>query len=522
MLLCLSMLLCLGACGSKETASDENIVYGDETENDEFGDDAFVEGEAASNDAGSDKTDKNNSSKDINDKSSKTDKTNKNNKNNGVVGNEKGDGANDDDDVVTVTTSSSGNSGYTQEYDDGLKQKTEIDEDKKADFLSSVPAKFKDGKTEVTILIWWKVFDYELAKMKRFTDKTGIKVKFVYAADNYMQKLASYKAQGNAIDIACITPENFPSAIIQNYFKPIDDNKYGLTLDKKVYDLDSMNKLKWDGKRYGVMIKGNSHITMGMVMYNADLFTKYGVTDPHTLWQNNNWTWDTFVKTAQDIQNKAGITALSTEWHGYRLSQTTGEDAVILKNGKLVNNTGSETYREAYKFIYDLSLNGQYKVMDSGLNRDGFLDQKCAMFLEDSWALQSGERYEKTSFKIGYAPIPCKTKDFVVASDFQLWGFPDGSKDTEAASYALEYWLNPEYDEAGETTWVNESVAAFMDWLWGQPKNFKLSFGVIEYGGDYEWYEFNRQCGNNGNNISSVMDTWSNVIDENIRKIYLK
>ena len=435
-LLCLAMVFALTACGEKaEETSEPEIMYGDET------DDGFGEGDT-------------------------------------------------EGDVITstTTTTSSGGSANTQNYDDGLVNKNKIDEDSKIDFLANIPKKYSG--TEVSILIWWPAFDYEVKKMERFTKATGIKVKFVYAdSASYMQKLS------------------------------IENSK--LSMNKNTFDLDSMNKLKWNGKQYGAIIKGNSHINFGIMLYNADLFKKHGVTDPHTLWEQGKWNWDTLISTSQQIQKKSGITALSTEYHGYRLSQSSGEDAVVFKNGKLVNNTGSENYREAYKLIYNLGSKGQYKVMDMGLNRDGFMNGKCAMFLDDSWALQSGERYEDLPFTLGFAPIPCKKGVNAVPSDFQLWGFPVGAKNTEAAAYALEYWMSPQFDEKGHTTWVNDSAAAMLDHLWEQPKVFELSTGAIEYGGDYEWWDYNQQCALNGNDINATMDRWSNVITENLRKIYL-
>lgn len=512
-LLCLAMVFCMSACGNKDVVSEPEIVYGNEVD-DGFGDEDVDGngGASGTTDTGANTGDGGNTSNSNNNGDKNGSGTNS--KTNSGTNTGKGE-------VVTSTTTkpnSSQNNANAESYDDGLVQKNEIDEGDKSDFLLSVPKKYSGQ--EVSILTWWEPFDYEVKKMERFTEATGIKVKFVYADNaSYMQKLSSLKLQKNSPDIACIQAGQYPGAIIQDYFQPIDNTK--LSFNAETFDLDSMNKLKWNGKRYGAIIKGNSHINFGILIYNADMFKKHGVTDPHTLWAEKKWNWDTLVSTAQEIQKKAGITALSTEYHGYRLSQSSGEDAVIFKNGKLVNNTGSETYREAYKFIFNLGLKGQYKVLDAGLNRDGFMNGQCAMFLEDSWALQSGERYENLSFTLGFAPIPCKQGVNAVPSDFQLWGFPVGAKNTEAAAYVLEYWLSPQFDEKGHNTWVNDSAAAMMDYLWEQPKVFKLSTGAIEYGGDYEWWDYNQQCADNGGDINSTMDRWSKVIDENLRKIYL-
>ena len=238
-LLCLAMVFCMSACGNKDVVSEPEIVYGNEVD-DGFGDED-VEGNAGASGT-VDTGDKNGSG------------TNSGTNNTTSKG-----------EVVTSTTtkpSSSQNNANTESYDDGLVQKNEIDEDDKSDFLLSVPKKYSGQ--EVSILTWWEPFDYEVKKMERFTEATGIKVKFVYADNaSYMQKLSSLKLQKNSPDIACIQAGQYPGAIIQDYFQPIDNTK--LSFNSETFDLDSMNKLKWNGKRYGAIIKGNSHINFGMI-----------------------------------------------------------------------------------------------------------------------------------------------------------------------------------------------------------------------------------------------------------------
>lgn len=426
----------------------------------------------------------------------------------------------DGDDTVTVDKENKTvKKNNAASYDDSnIKHTFTIDENKKEGFLDSVP-KDLSGQ-EVTVLAWWNKFDYETKKLDKFTQKTGIKIKWIYVTgDDYMQRLASLKASGNSPDIAGITAGTFPNAIMQDYFQPVTEGIS--TFDPAVYDVDSMNKFKWNDKHYGVITKGTTYITMALMMYNADMFKKYGVKDPHTLWQENNWNWDTFLQTATEIQKKSGVAGVTAGYHGFRLAQTCGEDAVKVDNGKITNNTGSKTYRDAYKWINELQPNGQYKVADFTIQREGFLNGKAAMLVEENWALQKGERFSNTSFTLGYAPLPCpKGKQLVIPSDAQLWGFPVGAKHTKAAGYVLQYWQNPAYNEVGYEIWLNGSVAAFCDWLWTQPKVFKVSEGIINYGGDYKWSTFSfENSGAGSDKLDSVMDKWSGVIEANIKKI---
>lgn len=486
-LMAMCMIFAVAGCGEKEVVvSDYGINYGDEeiTDIEDDADTVVVEKNETSQTGGTTST---------------------------VTGSVSGSGS-------TGGSNSGKGNAVKHENNDKIKPQFGIVQEEKKSFLESVP-KNLSGK-EVTILAWWNQFDYEKKKLEKFTKETGIKVKWIYvSSEEYMQRLSSLKASGSAPDLACITTENYPTAIMQNYFQPLDAGK--LSLDPDVFDLESMDKLKWNGKRYGSIIKGTTYITMGLMMYNADLFQKYGVKDPYTLWQENNWTWDTFVKTATDIQKKSGVAGVTAPYNGFRLVQTCGEDAVSIKGGKLANNTGSKTYRNALKWLNNLMLNGQYKIMDNSLQFDGFLSGKAAMLVNENWALQAGERFNNTSFALGYAPLPCPTKDIVIAADAQLWGFPVGSKNTDAAGYVLEYWHNPAFNETGYEIWLNDSVAAFCDWMWGQPKNFKVSAGVLEYGGDYNWSTIFYDCAaSSSEKVDSQIDKWSGVIDANIKKIY--
>ena len=427
----------------------------------------------------------------------------------------------DDDDTVTINKEQKSTKGNkAASYDNpNIKHTFKIDENKKKAFLESVPKNLKGQ--EVTILVWWNPFNYEKKKWEKFTAATGIKIKPIYVTgDNYLQRLASLKAAGNSPDIAAITAGNYPNAIMQNYFQPLSAGIKNY--DPAVYDVDSMNLLKWNGVEYGAIIKGTTYITMGIMAFNADVFKKYGVKDPNTLWQEGNWNWETFVSTATEIQKKSSLTAFTADYQGFRLIQTCGEDAVSINGGKLTNNTGSKNYRNAYKWLNDLQMGGQYKVGDFSLNLDGFKAGKSAMYIGENWAFQKGERFENTSFTLGYAPLPCpKGSKTVIAADAQLWGFPVGAKHTTAAGYVLEYWQNPAFNEVGSEIWLNDSVAAFCDWMWSQPKNFKISEGIIDYGGDYEWGTYAFECASaGGDKLDSTIDKWSGVIDANIKKIY--
>jgi len=414
----------------------------------------------------------------------------------------------------------SNSGGNTIDYGSKFENNFAIDENKKTSFLDSVPKNLK-GK-EVSILTWWQPFEHEKKKMEKFTKETGIKIKWIYAdQENYLQRLATLRAQGNPPDIAAITVGNYPNAILLDYFRPISESKIDLS-KKDVFDIDSMNMLKMNGKHYGVIVKGTTYITMGILVYNADLFDKHGVTSPQELWDSGKWNWDTFIEIALDIRKKAGVSALASGYSGYRLAQTSGEDAVAFKNGKMVNNMKSEVYRSGYKFVAELQPKGKYGLLVPHENMyNDFLSGQIAMVCTENWILQSGERLTDSTFTLGFAPMPNKTSGkTIVPSDAQLWGFPTGSKNLEAASYVLEYWHDPKYTETGYDLWMSDSAAGFMDWMWKQNKSFKISQGVFDYGGEGSFWDYNFLTLENASKVDSYIDSRMSFVDANLKKIY--
>lgn len=438
----------------------------------------------------------------------------------------------DDADSVTIQTGNSGGSGGSGgkdaavDYGDmGIENKFQISESKKQALIDSVPAKYKDGKTTVSVLTWWQAMDVETKKMDVFAKKTGIKTKFIQSdwsddGSAYVQKLASLRVQGSAPDLAgTTTSNNYPSMYIQGLFRPVSESKLDLS-KTDVFDLETMNMLKWNGKHYGVAIKGADHMNLGLLLYNADIFENAGIKTPYEFWKEGAWTWDNFVKIGKEILTKTQVDPVCAGYQGHRLMQTCGEDAVIFKNGKMVNNTSSTVFRNGYKWLNSLTAAGEHKILKYGGHED-FMDASCAMYVTESWIMKADERLNDVAFKIGFATLPTPDGKVVVPCDAQLWGFVDGAKNIEAASYVLEYWHNPAYDEKGYPLWMNDSVAQFISYLWEQPKTFQLSHTVVGYGGDYKYYSENYKLATCGvANVDSTVDAYSSIIESNLNKIY--
>ena len=160
------------------------------------------------------------------------------------------------------------------------------------------------------------------------------------------------------------------------------------------------------------------------------------------------------------------------------------------------------------------------------MSRDSFINGKCAMYLDEGYTLQSDNVYTNAKINLGFVPVPSPKGVNKVFVSTQLWGFPVSNKagtnkdNIEAASYALEYWQNPVYDEEGNSMWLNSSVSAFISYCYSQPKSYTASAGVVSYGGDYSYNTMLNDLLNYGpDSVDTQCAKWSKVISANIKKI---
>ena len=429
----------------------------------------------------------------------------------------------DGDGTTTVTTTQQGNAGSgsggqgTSGGNVGSVKGHEINEQAKSDFLKSVPKKFSG--TTVKILVFWKPGDAEKAKMEKFTEATGIKIQWITETGDYLQKLSALKIQGNAPDLASIRNSDYPMVIMQDYFEPLSYGKLDYS-DTSVYDTTVMNQYAWDGKVYGAAIKGSSMMPFNVLYYNTEMFSKVGMKTPRQLWEAGNWNWDTFRSMCIEAKSKMKTTAAVTcEYFGHMLVPTANTSYTKISNGKLVNNMNDPNLLKGWSFVNELQEID--KVLDVGMNRGSWIEQKCPMFIDGNYYLQKGDYFEKNDkFKYDNVPLPSPARQqLAVGSTLQLWGFPKGSKNAEAAAYVLRYWWDSAFDEAGNERWIDEKAKEFNNWLWEQHKVFECD-GIVAYDGSYTNTEMYGELSSAGAaNVRSVLDRWSGVITANINAV---
>lgn len=186
-----------------------------------------------------------------------------------------------------------------------------------------------------------------------FQERYGGEIEY-YAVtwENRYDKLAAAIQSGEGIDFFSASDSDaFPKGA-KGMFAPIDDY---IDFDSPLWsDVKDVNdSIMWNGNHYVAVV----FVTGGncAVIYNRDTIEEAGLEDPAVLYEQGNWTWDTFedmlIKFVDKDNKKFGIDGW---WFEFGLMSTTGVPPVTIENQKLVNNLGAPAMERVQDYLYEL------------------------------------------------------------------------------------------------------------------------------------------------------------------------
>lgn len=186
-----------------------------------------------------------------------------------------------------------------------------------------------------------------------FQERYGGEIEY-YAVtwENRYDKLAAAIQSGEGIDFFSASDSDaFPKGA-KGMFAPIDDY---IDFDSPLWsDVKDVNdSIMWNGNHYVavVFVTGDNCA----VIYNRDTIEEAGLEDPAVLYEQGNWTWDTFedmlIKFVDKDNKKFGIDGW---WFEFGLMSTTGVPPVTIENQKLVNNLGDPAMERVQDYLYEL------------------------------------------------------------------------------------------------------------------------------------------------------------------------
>ena len=289
-----------------------------------------------------------------------------------------------------------------------------------------------NAKTEITMAGWSLSSSKEFKLLAEGFMKShpNVTVKFKeYSASDYDTQLLTDLSSGTQPDV-------FPLKNLKNYYTYAkeSDGLANLSDVAKTYDGDKnidLSPYELDGKYYGLPYRQD----VWVLFYNKDMFNKAGVSVP-----TDKWTWDDFVKTAQELKAKlpaAGYDANQVyptylhSWQSVVQGVATAQGGSDALNKFATGDFGymNPFYETAMKVQNEgLALN--YNIVTSNKTQYGaqFTSELAAMMPMGSWEAASVIDDAKTGvghkFEWGMAPLPQAEGDMIFLMMLRLSAIP--------------------------------------------------------------------------------------------------
>ena len=372
------------------------------------------------------------------------------------------------------------------------------------DVYKNIPKNVK----QIKILLWYTPDKTEQAVFDAFEKKFGIKVKTI-CTDNagYLTKLTTLVASNDAPDVAALY--DFPAPVVKGLFQTIDSvmadkgGAFDLKRDPAI-DLDAMKYMAWNGKQYGVQLKGNWYSDRWVIIFNRTLFKNRGITDPYTLWKQNKWNWTTFEQAAKDMTYKNnGIQVYGfgpgMENALYGLLASAGKNIVTINNdkGTIANNSADNTVISAATLLTRIRSAGQ--CVPNGSDWSMFTKGQCAMWLTSHTQVKKGREFDSMTDDWTTVPVPSpEGKEMIVPYGTTGFGIPKGSKNAIAGSYLIRWLLDSNNWDIRATFSTQEMYDN-----WVEQQKYKACFVTVG--------PIINNASGLGNSLNNV--TWGNVND---------
>ena len=279
-----------------------------------------------------------------------------------------------------------------------------------------------------------------------FQERYGGTVKYYPCTYNERyDKLTEYISSDEGIDFFYGgNLDAFPRGAIKEMFVPVDDY---IDFDSPLWEdvKDVNDQFVWNGKHYmaGVQATGDAVA----VVYNRKTVAEAGLEDPAVLYENGEWTWDTFQEMLEsyvDADNqKYGIDGW---WFEFGLINTTGVPAVSLENNKLVSNLSDPSMERVQNWIYDLYQKGciAIGVGDFGWEtKPAYVGEGKTLFypigLYDFYTEKSQwqAKYGEDAF---FVPMPKdpEADEYYIPTGFESYMFVSGGSNPEGVAKYLD------------------------------------------------------------------------------------
>lgn len=292
-----------------------------------------------------------------------------------------------------------------------------------------------DNRTVIQFASWGSKSEVDILKplLTEFEkENPDIKIDFMHIPQNYFQKTHLLFASNTPPDVIFMNNHYLPVYANAGLLEPLqaDTNFY-----KK-----SIEALSWGSTLYAVP----RDVSNLVIFYNKDLFNKYGVKLP-----KDNWTFDEFLKTAEEL-TKDGIFGISFEedtlfYLPYLMSEGGGilsDDLSRLIINDAASQKGLNFYADLRKKYHVAPLKNESA---SATMAQMFLQGKLAMHLSGRWLVPKYR--EEAEFDWDVVSFPKGSAGSIVPMDASGWSIAKASKHKAEARKLVDFLASKKSSE---------------------------------------------------------------------------
>jgi len=339
----------------------------------------------------------------------------------------------------------------------------------KGDNIDDIPKELRG--TTVTVACWGDENGSEYLKVqKKFTEKTGIKVKWlVYGQSEYESKIVTQINANQGPDII-IQNAGFPIILeaaqeLPSYFD-LNDGFW----DPRVSDGCSVN-----GKRYFVNSYRSPFPSSNLVFYNKKIFNDNGITSPadYIKQGNGSWSYENLYQCLVDVKKVGKIGGIVDPM---TLAQQRGSGMITYDpaTSKFASNINDKKLLE--------TLQWYAKCFEEGLINNSFrtifANGQIGLCMTDIFGAKfNGYFKDMAPSDIGLVPLPDTfngEKLEYLPSINRGYGIAKGAKNPKGAYYFLRYYLDyNNYDDADANIFANKVMEKYYQDYYLNSKTYK-------------------------------------------------
>ncbi|QPC85225.1 extracellular solute-binding protein [Phototrophicus methaneseepsis] len=158
--------------------------------------------------------------------------------------------------------------------------------------------------TTIRLLAWGNPTEFEAreATIAMFEEAfPNIKVEFLHTPDDYNTKLQTMLAGGDYPDVIYIGNGDVLPYVARGQFEPLDAYIERDSFDTSDIFAANLALYNVDGVQYGFPMDAPSQ----QLFYNVTRFEEAGVERPPSDWEDETWTWDSFLEKAIALTDKS-------------------------------------------------------------------------------------------------------------------------------------------------------------------------------------------------------------------------